>query len=580
MKILISIAIISILSFPFSLAMTKEQEEISSVIATDLLTVNLDKCANINTIDKQGFTPLMCAADKGHKEVVALLLDKGADINAKAVPTKKSGCYYSALMMPTTKSRYPSTISKDGFTPLMFAADKGHKEVVALLLDRGANINAASEGNFLYTALMIAAGRGYSEIVNLLLARGADVNASNSIGHTALTIAAGLGHKEIVPLLLKNGAYISQGKSALIYAAEEGNKEVVQLLIELGANVNAQCNWTWNALIGAAIHGHSEIVLVLLEKGAIINAQTDNGSTVLLLAAQHGQREVVALLLDKGADINHENHDNSTALLEATKSGHTDIVALLLEKGSDVNTQNYLGDTALIWAANQDYKEIMALLIKKNSDINAKNTTNGTALTLAKRKETPQLLELCSLSEVRAYLNNPVEYIKSDVNRFSTIGKGQTWLMVACVFGDADIISFYRDYSQEYVNAKDCYGRTAFDYACMYNLDGLATLISTFGIKINQLNPQQVSYFTTFMSYIPYLGTYKRDELLKRAVERGKLPLVNALLSIGAQPTIKLAQKAQEKGYLKIMHRLLFSTLASIPEYKRDPYTTLSNLFK
>ena len=201
-------------------------------------------------------------------------------------------------------------------------------------------------------------------------------------------------------------------------------------------------------------------------------------------------------------------------------------------------------------------------------------------MTVAKDRETRHLLELCVLPEVKAYFSNPLEYVKRDINRFSTVDKGQTWLMVACIFGDADVISFYKDYSQEYINAKDYYGYTAFDYACMYSLDSVAHLISIFGEKINQLNPQQTSLFTTLFSYVPYFGISKKDELLKRTVESGKLSWVNALLSIGARPTIELAKEAGNRGYLKIMHRLLFSSLASIPEYKKDPYIALSGLFK
>ena len=134
------------------------------------------------------------------------------------------------------------------------------------------------------------------------------------------------------------------------------------------------------------------------------------------------------------------------------------------------------------------------------------------------------------------------------------------------------------------INIKDNYGRTAFDYAYTYNLNSVATLINIFGTKISQLDPQQTSRFTTLIAYIPYLGakikTYKKEELLKLAVDRGNLFLVNALLSIGAQPTIELAQAAKDSGYLKVMHRLLFLTLASIPEYKREPYLALSGLFK
>jgi ankyrin repeat protein len=61
-----------------------------------------------------------------------------------------------------------------GWTPLIWAADGGHKNVAALLIAKGANVNAKSEG---WTALHSAAEEGYKEIAELLIANGADVNA-------------------------------------------------------------------------------------------------------------------------------------------------------------------------------------------------------------------------------------------------------------------------------------------------------------------------------------------------------------------------------------------------------------------
>lgn len=76
----------------------------------ELLSTNVD----INSRNKNRYTPLHYACRNGHIEVVRLLLDKGADVNAK---------------------------SNDGYTPLHDAINKEHIEIVRLLLDRGADIN-------------------------------------------------------------------------------------------------------------------------------------------------------------------------------------------------------------------------------------------------------------------------------------------------------------------------------------------------------------------------------------------------------------------------------------------------------
>ncbi|KAL1966418.1 hypothetical protein VTN77DRAFT_4560 [Rasamsonia byssochlamydoides] len=92
---------------------------------------------------------------------------------------------------------------EDCTNSLTCAARRGHDEIVRLLLDRGANINA--RGRFSMTALQEAASEGNKAVVQLLLARGADVNAGSS---TALHKAARGGHKEVMRLLLDHGANI------------------------------------------------------------------------------------------------------------------------------------------------------------------------------------------------------------------------------------------------------------------------------------------------------------------------------------------------------------------------------------
>jgi ankyrin repeat protein len=72
-------------------------------------------------------------------------------------------------------------------------------DMVKLLLDKGADVNAKGEHG--WRPLMEAANRGHSEVTKLLLKKGADVNLKHEYGWTALKIAKGKGNKEIVALL-------------------------------------------------------------------------------------------------------------------------------------------------------------------------------------------------------------------------------------------------------------------------------------------------------------------------------------------------------------------------------------------
>ena len=93
-----------------------------------------------------------------------------------------------------------------GNTPLMYASEKGHTEIVRLLLQRGAGVNAKTKFDGYKTALSKASEKGHTEIVRMLIEKGADVNIKSNDGNTALQYAIKQGHTEIEQLLIHHGA--------------------------------------------------------------------------------------------------------------------------------------------------------------------------------------------------------------------------------------------------------------------------------------------------------------------------------------------------------------------------------------
>jgi ankyrin repeat protein len=100
----------------------------------------------------------MIAAEKGHTKIVQLLLEKGADVNAK---------------------------NKYGETALMYAAENGHTETVQLLLEKGARYDPFYKTKYGFTYLMVFAIGGLTNYCQELLNKGADVNAKTNDGQTA-----------------------------------------------------------------------------------------------------------------------------------------------------------------------------------------------------------------------------------------------------------------------------------------------------------------------------------------------------------------------------------------------------------
>ncbi|KIJ12206.1 hypothetical protein PAXINDRAFT_83314, partial [Paxillus involutus ATCC 200175] len=93
---------------------------------------------------------------------------------------------------------------EDYSTPLHSACDRGHMNIVELLLAKGADVNAA--GEYSGTPLRMACFRGHMNIVELFLEKGADVNASGGYSDTPLQAACLRGHMNIAKLLLSKGA--------------------------------------------------------------------------------------------------------------------------------------------------------------------------------------------------------------------------------------------------------------------------------------------------------------------------------------------------------------------------------------
>lgn len=146
----------------------------------------LDRGADVNTSSNDGRTALMRAVIGGKSEpdqirMIKVMLDKGANVNAQ------------------DKARENALIA---------AINGGRLEVVHFLIERGADVNAKAgpKANFGMTALMNAAYWGQVKMVELLLAKGADVNAKGYKGETALMIASKGKHQQVVELLKKAGA--------------------------------------------------------------------------------------------------------------------------------------------------------------------------------------------------------------------------------------------------------------------------------------------------------------------------------------------------------------------------------------
>lgn len=242
------------------------------------------------------------------------------------------------------------------------AARKGDIEAVTSALKNGTDPNVKDkEGN---TALIEAAKEGRKDVAALLIDKGADVNEGDArFGGTPLIWAALNGKTEMVGMLLEKGANLSareklNGLTPLLAAAVKGNTETVKFLLDKGASVHSKDGEGRTALMWAANAGRLETVKLLLDKGATLEAtEEEKGMTALITAAMMGRTETVQLLLDHGADIEKKDKNGRTALMWAAQYGRADTVELLLNKGASLKAEDNRGNTALSLTKSSKIKD-------------------------------------------------------------------------------------------------------------------------------------------------------------------------------------------------------------------------------
>jgi ankyrin len=339
--------------------------------------------------------------------------------------------------------REVDTRTKDHCTPLYQASYCGNLEIVRLLLDHGADPEAAG-GNMGDKPLhRVACGEYKSQedgvrVAQLLLERGADVNTQRRDHQTPLHLASYYGNIEIVCLLLDHGADPeaaegNMGQKPLHrvacgeYKSQEDGVRVAQLLLERGADVNTRCDDHQTPLHLASYLGNIEIVRLLLNHGADPEAAEGNMGEKPLHHVPCGEYKsqedgvrVAQLLLDRGADINTRRKDDWTPLHLASYLGNAEIVQLLIDHGAEVDVMDDFGKTPLHDVSNGKYESqedgvrVARLLLDHGAGVNAKSKSGDTPLELASITGRLMLAEL--FIEHAANVNAPRLSAKSKAN--------------------------------------------------------------------------------------------------------------------------------------------------------------------
>ncbi|XP_042252763.1 protein TANC2 isoform X6 [Thunnus maccoyii] len=334
-------------------------------------------------------------------------------------------------------------------------------KVSRLLMLGGANVNYRTEVLNNAPVLCVHSHLGYMDMVALLLEFGASVDAPSESGLTPLGYAAAGGHMAIVTALCRRRAKVDHldknGQCALVHAALRGHMEVVKFLIQcdwgMGPQQQQQSPQTQQqaaftkshavqqALIAAASMGYTEIVSYLLdlpekdeeevERAQINNFDTLWGETALTAASGRGKLEVCRLLLEQGAAVAQPNRRGIVPLFSAVRQGHWQIVDLLLTHGADVNLADKQGRTPLMMAASEGHLGTVEFLLAQGASLSLMDKEGLTALSWACLKG--------HLPVVRCLVESGAATDHADKN-------GRTPLDLAAFYGDSDVVQFLVDH--------------------------------------------------------------------------------------------------------------------------------------
>lgn len=273
--------------------------------------VDVVDTSGIVEIQSGGYTPMLFAAQKGDVESARLLISKGADVN---------------------------DVAPSGTSALVIATHGGNSAMAAYLLDKGADPNADEAG---YTALHAAVLRRDTTLVKALVAHGADLE---------IPVKKGTPARRNATDYMLGGPVI--GSTAYWLAARFNEPDVMRILAAAGAN-EAPTTPDGTTILMAAMGtpwpgaGFSlppdpveqertalDTVKAALQLSADLNAVNKNGDTALHVAITRGFDSVVRTLLAAGARFDVKNKRGVTPLALATRAGRDEAVEMLQKSGA------------------------------------------------------------------------------------------------------------------------------------------------------------------------------------------------------------------------------------------------------
>lgn len=431
----------------------------------DIVSLLLDNNASINNV--MGiYNPFVQASIQGNRNMIELLLSKGGDVEgiiydynedkimykniSKIIDyIKIKGDYKATTLIYDCFKPIKYNYNAINLSPLAYAAENGHLDLVRYLVENGARINtlwwgaratldssnssAMEHGGYVCMALLRALKKGHHEVVDYLIKQGANVNFEIPVKKVFLYAELYMMNTktDMTTFLIEEFTNTEWMKdkmtNPLETAIESGDIFMVRTMVNHLNAIDVRISPNSNYLMVAIDNKSSDIVELLLEKklaeshGLFLGG---NRLTPIAKATAVNQISIISLLIKYGADINEAKNPKNLPLSIAAREGNIKIVRYLLDNGAHIdakkvgaNSEDFKGCSPFCMASMGGFVDVVKLFLDKGADWYGVGNGEDTPLGLAVLNKHTEVVELllanCKPSEVDAGTELEINAVRS-----------------------------------------------------------------------------------------------------------------------------------------------------------------------
>ncbi|CAG7939810.1 unnamed protein product [Penicillium salamii] len=422
----------------------------------DHLKLLVESNVDINSTDERGWSPLFWAISSKQNHVVEYLLsrrgiavgEKDVDGRTPFVIAAQAENAESLRLLTNVAATTKEYFNIEG-SPLAWAILQKDITTVRICLQADCRLGIRQVSG--RTPLSIATEVGSSDIARLLIETGANPNAADETTWPILKHLSFEGYMpsnsflRYVDCSISNASPNSTGEKPLPLATETENIGVMKLLLEAGADVNT-CDTAGLTALTWAVKRKLEpaVRLLLAYPETEVDCRDKHGRTPFSMAAQLGDVHILKKIAQRSPDTNTEDEHQRTPLILATKNKHESAAEVLLSlPETRIDHQDDQGRTAFSFAAENELVETMQMLLEKQADPHIVDSHGCTSFWwfLNARKQWLDSLENAKFAEV-----NPFR-LQALVRALPTPNKqdpsGRNWFSWAASYGDEEIVEYF-----------------------------------------------------------------------------------------------------------------------------------------